>query len=158
MRLKLLPIVVLSVLLSGCAPDPGRTDSPSGEAGEPASPEVREALSDGLVTIDEYESAFRNYVACMKAAGFGVTEHDPDLNGVINYSISNDAVVNGVDENCYGSHYGPVDSAYQVANEDSGSSAEFLRNCLRENGIEPAETMEELLKQVEDEEIDLGAC
>lgn len=154
----LVSAVVLTLGLSGCASQPSAIDGLSGQVATAASPAVREALSGGSVTIDEYETAFRNYVSCMEVAGFSVAEHDPDANGVINYSISNDAVVDGADKECYDEHYGAVDTAYQVAHEDSSSSAEFLGDCLRDKGVDPADTMEERLTQFENEGLDIGEC
>ena len=157
MRLRrvLLAVLALTLSLTGCA---AATPGSSGDGAALSSPEVREAMSDGSVTIDEYQRAFRKYVGCMESAGFSVIENEADTNGVINYSISNDAVVNGADQECYDLHYGPVDSAYQVAHEDSGSSAEFLRACLRAEGITPADTMKGLLEQFETEGLDIGEC
>ena len=156
LKLHVLALIVLIPLVGCSATSDESTDIPN--VPEMASPDVAAALSDGTVTYDEYESAYRSFVACMNEGGFEVIEHDPDANGVINYSVSNDAVAAGVDEACYDEHYGPVDQAFQIAHEDTSSSAEFLRTCLREQGIEPSDTMEGLLAQFEEEGIDIATC
>ena len=156
LRLRALALVALLPIVGCSATSDESTGVPN--VPEMASSEVTAALSDGTVTYDEYESAYRNFVACMNDGGFEVIEHDPDANGVINYSVSNDAVAAGVDEACYNEHYGPGDQAFQIAHEDTSSSAEFLRTCLREHGIEPSDTMEGLLAQFEKEGIDIATC
>lgn len=157
-KAKLVSLGVLGFGLVFCGAQQLSANGSAGSAAMAASPAVQEILSDGSVTIDEYESAFRDYASCMNEAGFSVAQHEPDANGVINYSISNEAVANGVDDECYDEHYNAVDTAFQVAREDSSSSAESLRECLRAEGIDPAETMTALLKQFESRGLDLGDC
>lgn len=93
LRLRALALVALLPIVGCSATSDESTGVPN--VPEMASSEVTAALSDGTVTYDEYESAYRNFVACMNDGGFEVIEHDPDANGVINYSVSNDAVAAG---------------------------------------------------------------
>lgn len=135
-----------------------------GQAVAPASPtaqfseQVAQAMADGNVTFDEYEASFRSYVGCLRDAGYTVIEEPSDSNGVFNYGVPAKAVSDGVDEKCYNELFGPVDAAYQVANEDTSATAEMLRACLTGAGITPAGSVDEMLTQLEAEGMDLIAC
>lgn len=139
--------------LTGC----GQTVGPSSPT-EQFSEQVTQTMADGKVTFDEYEASYRSYVGCLNEAGYTVVENPSDSNGVFNYAVPAQAVSDGVDEKCYNELFGPVDAAYQVANEDTSATAEILRACLTDAGITPAESVDEMLTQLEAEGMDLVAC
>lgn len=139
--------------LTGC----GQAVTPSSPTDQ-ISEQVAQAMADGNITFDEYEASFRSYVGCLRDAGYTVIEEPSDANGVFNYSVPAQAVNDGVDEKCYNELFGPVDAAYQVANEDTSATAETLRACLISAGITPAGSVDEMLAQLEAEGMDLIAC
>ncbi|MDD9206556.1 hypothetical protein PU560_08765 [Georgenia sp. 10Sc9-8] len=119
-------------------------------------------LSDRTVTRDEYEAAFQRYGDCMSAAGFevqyvGLTDH------VHHYVVSNAAVEDGADAECYEAEYHYVDMLWQgndlVQNaRDAAPAAPVMQECLRERGIEPGDTAGEVDNQLRQAGIDLSQC
>ncbi len=89
------------------------------------------------VDYDSYLSGFQRYSACLEAEGYRPIVHDADP-PIVNYSVSEAAVSSGVDERCYIREFAPLDSAWQIANEDGSEWAETLRRCLAERGFNPA--------------------
>lgn len=71
------------------------------------------ALSDGIVTQDEYRAAFARYSECMSSAGYPLVFVDESLT-VIQYSNTADAVGSGVEEQCYHSEFKQVDTDWQL--------------------------------------------
>jgi hypothetical protein len=100
-------------------------------------------MADGVVTYEEYHAAFDRFAACMSAAGYPV-QGAGQLGDLMYYSTSDAAYTAGVDRQCYESEFMQVDSTWQIAHEDTSETAQFLRDCLAENGIEPPQTMAEI--------------
>ncbi|MEP6479119.1 MAG: hypothetical protein ABJB03_09260 [Rhodoglobus sp.] len=122
-----------------------------------SSPQQAAEMADGIATREEYLAAFNRFVGCMSGAGFDILGGDTD-SLIIDYSITTEAVDAGVDELCYVSQFRDVDSAWQLQNENSSATADLFRRCLSSNGITPAETFEELDRQVNAAGSDVQDC
>ncbi|MBD7949320.1 MULTISPECIES: hypothetical protein [Oerskovia] len=149
---------LLLVVASGCVS--GGTESDSTLVTSPQvemSAEQASALEDDEVDREEYEAGFRRYVACMNGAGFEVLGGDVS-SAVISYSIAQAAIDEGVEAECYGSEFEHLDRKWQVANEDTSDTAMFFRDCLERNGIEPPDTLEEILVALEEAGIERPSC
>ena len=81
----------------------------------PLSPEQTELLEGG-VTEDEYMLAFSSYRDCLALGGFELVGVDT-TRIVVEYSIPDSAVQEGVHQQCYASEFGAVDREWQLANE-----------------------------------------
>lgn len=143
------------LLLAGCAADPGA--QPPGDLSG-ASSQVREALADGEVTFDEYAASYGAYSGCMAGEGFSLVEHAPDRNGVFNFSVPADAVTSGAEAKCYEPLFGPVDIAYQVANENESAFADRLRACMASNDLRSGDTVDEMVEELKARGIDPFEC
>ena len=114
-------------------------------------------MADGVVTSEEYQTAFRAYSACLTAAGYDLRVEDS--NGyLVDYGIPDAAVQSGVNDECYGSEFQQVDVTWQLANEDRSATSELLRTCLTERGITPGETAEELYTQLQEAGLAVEEC
>jgi hypothetical protein len=124
----------------------------------PTSSSMQDAeMADGTVTRAEYLAAFNRYVGCMNGAGYDIIGADTNAL-IIDFSITAAAVDSGVDEFCYGTQFGDVDAAWQVQNEDSSQTAQFVHDCLIANGISPAKKLTDALAQLTAAGIEIGAC
>jgi hypothetical protein len=160
-------IVAVTLLLAGCTqPTADGTPSPiGGEAplptplpNEELSPEQVAALADGVAETAEYQEGFRRYQACLQAAGYELRDVSEDEYGFINAGIPDAAVQSGVDTECYVGEWKYVDMYWQLANEDNSPSTRFLKACLEELGIEPADTAREIIGQMEEAGISPEDC
>ena len=142
-------------LLAGCTAGPG--DTPTGDLSA-VSDQVREAVADGEVTFDEYEASYRAYSSCMAAEGFSLVEQAPDRNGVFNFSVPADALTSGAEAKCYEPLFGPVDIAYQVANENESAFADRLRACMAANDLRSGDTVDEMVEELKARGIDPFEC
>lgn len=121
-------------------------------AAEPAPPipsaAQTAALADGVVTREEYVTAYQRFSACMSEAGFPLAFVDLDQT-VIEYSTTQESETDGASPRCYGREFEQVDGAWQVANEDTSYTAHVMGECLLARGIAPASTLAEKLAQLE---------
>ncbi len=113
-------LLAVGMLLAGCTP---------------VAPEPEQTIT---VTEDQYRAAFNEFADCMMNAGYPVIVRD-DSGTVIQYSIPGTVVGTEVETECYGP-FQPIDTAWQIANEDTSEAALQVRACLVEQGIEPAGT------------------
>ncbi len=123
----------------------------------PSSVAQNEAMSDSVVTREEYVAGFDRFVACMTGAGYHVDGGDRTAT-FINYAIPGASVDDGTDRLCYEPEYMLIDMAWQLAHEDESENTEFLRECLRQHGIEPAYPAAEVDQQITDNGIDIMDC
>lgn len=146
--------VVLLVVLTGCSTAPGPSTAPSPSD---ISPRQRSALADGDITWDEYESGFNDYRACLQKEGYSLV--DPHRVGdVFEAGVPGPAVESGVNDQCYAYTWQDVDTAWQVAHEDTSSSAEIVAACLRAHGIEPQTSYQRNLGLMEANHLSVDQC
>jgi len=165
MKAILASMVGVALLLGGCSSsDPGQSaggpDDPLADLDvSGASPEQTAELSDGEVTADEYEAAFQRYRECLSAAGYELADVQFD-NHVYSFGVPGEAVDSGVDDECYSAEFRYVDMLWQGTDDVTNSSdtAEFVRECLRDRGIEPADTLEEMSQQLREANIEHSEC
>lgn len=157
-------LLTFALLLAGCS---GSPESSTGDADNLlrdfdlsiVSEAQAEELSDREVTADEYHAAFQRYRGCLSAAGFEL--RDLEFKGkVYEFGVPGDAVEDGVDTECYLSEFKYVDMIWQTSDDiqNNSETARFYRDCLQRNGIEPAETLEEMSKQLKDAGIKPPDC
>lgn len=148
-------LVVGALLLAGCTDAPPKTES-APVVTEPAiSAEQAAEIGDGEVTATEYEAAYRRYLGCMSKAGHEVIEKGKDRS-VYDYAVADTALE--ADAACYAYEFQSVDIAWQIAHEDESLGMDRLRECLRENKIEPGSTGDEIYAQMEAAGISPGDC
>jgi hypothetical protein len=154
------------MLLTGC----GASASSEQTAQEPdgrltgldvsgASDEQASEISDGVATADEYREAFQRYRTCLSAAGF-------DLVGVrftqslYEFGVPDAAVEGGADDECYASEFQFTDMLWQTSDavQNKSDTAHLLRTCLRERGIEPRGTLNEMDSQLREAGIEAPEC
>jgi hypothetical protein len=83
-------------------------------ADAPPSAAQLEALTDGVVSREEYIAGFERYVACMADLGFVVSHGPLDLE-VLSYSIPDEAGHSGAANRCYEAEFQQVDTEWQGA-------------------------------------------
>lgn len=162
-----IPISV-GLLLAGCATGTGTAGSagpaPTEAAASsdvdwgpfaPMSDAQAGALSDSTVTEEEYRAGFQRFSACLNSAGVKLADVK-DSGVVISYAYPTAA--EEVASECYQSEFGQLDSSWQLANEDQSATTQLLQDCLREQGIEPAQTAAEVSKQLAEANIDIASC
>jgi hypothetical protein len=123
---------------------------PTPLAGEVLSSEQQAGLSDGVADTSEYHEGFRRYQACLAAAGYELRDVVQDEYGFISAGIPDAAVESGVDDECYVLEWKYLSMWWQVANEDNSPTNRLLAACLKEMGIEPAETTGEMVEQFDE--------
>jgi hypothetical protein len=141
---------MLSCCSTSDAPPEPDVEAVSAEAVEDApaeSAELRQAMA-GEVDYDSYFAGFQRYSDCLAAEGHGLIVHDAG-GSIVDYGVPEAAVSSGADEYCYTREFAPLDSAWQIANEESSEWAELLRACLQERGVVPAATLAEMEDQRE---------
>jgi len=127
------------------------TDEPS------ISRQQKEALKGGVITWDEYQTAFKAYQACLSKKGFQLV--DPHFkNDLMDFGVPAAAVDSGADDKCYSYNWAQVDQAWQIAHEDTSESAQIVANCLRAKGITPVEKYTDNLELLKHNGIDVGDC
>ena len=77
------------------------------------SSEQTAALSDGVVTREEYLAGFQRFADCMADAGYPVEMIDTSGENV-DYRLSNVSVGTGTDEDCYVPEFETLDIAWQT--------------------------------------------
>lgn len=134
------------LLLTGCAGEEERS------AAENPSEEII-----ANVSYDEYRMGFDNFNSCMSQAGFALVDVKSS-GSAISYGIPAAAVDSSTADDCYREHFERLDKSWQLANEDSSESANFIRRCLAEKGLDDSGTMRELTQRATEEGVDLAAC
>ena len=128
------------------------------QAERPAQSQAQvDALADGVVTAEEYDAGFERFAGCMAAAGHSLSGINKGTT-VYSYVMGEAAVSTGTDVQCYEAEFMEIDSSWQIANADTSESTEFLRQCLRDNGIEPAYPAVEVDRQMRESGIDPRDC
>lgn len=163
MKSRIFLLVFASLIATGCGSEPESTASQSSElvgidTSKSSAAQVQE-ISDNIATADEYAAAFQRYSSCLNAAGFEL--HDVDTSqAVYKFSIPGPAVESGVDDDCYISEFKFVDILWQTTeeNENNSETARIIRNCLREQGITPAEERDALSSQLRELNFDINDC
>lgn len=102
----------------------------------------------GQIDYDTYLAGFQRYSSCLAAEGHGLVVRDAG-GLIVDYGVPGAAVSSGADEYCYTREFAPLDSAWQLANEDSSEWAELLRACLQERGVVPGPSLAEMEDQRE---------
>jgi hypothetical protein len=157
-------VLVASVvlLLAGCSSAPGQRSAEDPLTGVDLSA-VSEAqaaeISDRVATADEYQAAFQRYRECLSAAGFEL--RDMEYTGLVyQYGVPDEAVQDGADDECYESEFRYTDILWQGTDavQNSSETAQFVRECLQDQGIEPADTMKEMDAQLREAGIEITTC
>ena len=119
----------------------------------------RSTGQDRATTAEEYGAAFQRYRDCMSAAGYEL--QDPlMIDGVYSSPITQDAKESGVFDECYELEYQYTDRIWQwsPAIVDQSETTRLLGECLRERGVDPGSTREEIDSQLQEEGIDPLVC
>lgn len=135
---------------------PARSITPSAQP-KAISPIQSSELSNGTVTFDEYQAAFRRFTACAQQAGFNVSVGSLQYN-VYNYRLTEAAANSKQVEHCYDFEFGQVDTAWQVANENTSSTSVHLSECLKKQGIPVPSTVKKMVELLEQASIDPTTC
>lgn len=141
-------VALTCTVLSGCTADDARSsiDSESRQA---------IALRDGVVTREEYDASFRDFLACAEEHGITIVGGD-----MIGDQRSYSYVSSGSESHdaCYDEFYMHVDIEWQIAHFMSSTTARIIQSCLIEHGVQPGKTEEELLTQLDQNDIELQSC
>lgn len=135
--------VAVATLLVGCA-GPAATGT---VAPEPTTSDQATAIADGIVSVDEYESGFARYRACLEGQGYLLVIGGKE-NQSYQFGIPAAAVDSGADAKCYHGEFQQIDVLWQMAHQDTSAGTEAMRNCLRAVGIEPEAKTEEVERQL----------
>lgn len=166
MSRKWVLVVAVVLLLAGCSSSASSEQSADGADGPLTGVDVSEAseaqaaeISDRVATADEYQAGFQRYRECLSAAGFELTGVE-FTNSVYEFGVPNAAVEDGADEVCYVSEFRYTDMLWQNTDavQNSSDTAQLLRECLQERGIEPRDSLEELEEQLSGAGIELPEC
>lgn len=148
-------ILVAALFLAGCsASTPVSSDNVSNNG---ISAAQSAALSDGVVSADEYEAGYQRFVACLAKEGYKVVEQ-PKVGTAIQYSVPSAAVDSGKDKICYDSEFSQLDEKWQVSNEDTSDTAIAVKSCLQARGVEPKATLNDMLDQLDSINVTLAEC
>ncbi|UOE43593.1 hypothetical protein [Agromyces larvae] len=154
-------VILVAACITGCADADRATVAsiaePLASTPVPTSAEQTNALSDEVVTEAEYRDGFTRYRSCMSERGYEVLVTDEDAT-VISYSVPGKAHDDGTDRTCYQSEFIGIDQRWQLSHPDDTSTAEVLRHCLDARGIDSADTLDGLVAQLEEADIDLAEC
>jgi hypothetical protein len=132
-------------VLAGCA------TAPPDATGTHPSP-----VAPSAVTQAQYDAAFFDFAECLENEGHAVIYTRGEY--LMDMSIPNDAVADGSFADCYTRHFMAMDSAWQLANEHRSPTQQRLRDCLRELGVDPEESVEGVQRQLEEHRVDVQAC
>ncbi|MCW2286950.1 hypothetical protein EDF60_1596 [Leucobacter luti] len=129
-------LFIVCAVLVGCA-TPDNAPVP-----DDISPQQAAALSDLIVTREEYEDGFYRYKACMEKLGYPLAEISEN-DSVFKFLIPIDAASKGGDT-CYVREFQSVDSTWQTQDEfvERSEEAKLLRECLEELGIPGGQTQD----------------
>lgn len=152
---KLASVGALCLILAGGYAAAGATEAPATVSG-PSSQQLA-AMSDGHVAADEYRAALERFRSCLADGGYEVLVQG-EYNGTMDYSIPSAAVDSGVDGTCYEREFTQVDTAWQLAHEDTSRSAQLVRDCLESNGIALQGTLAGMVEQLREAGISTRSC
>lgn len=164
--------MVLPVLAAcGSEADSSATTTPFIAVADPEvlSPELVLAVSDGLVTFEEYEAGFLRFQDCVTNLGFPVNEVVFDeARQLFSYIIPDGGDPTGEVNGCYESQFGEVDANWQIspdrprAGYESMSIQEIIIECLQLEGAETSETeglgLDELQALLPKYDLDVDFC
>jgi hypothetical protein len=121
----------VGVLLPGCSATDGSAEATTDSVMSAA--QVA-ALADGAVDYDEYHEGARRHIACLAAAGYEVLMEEETFD-LVNFGTPEEAVLSGVDEECYQLEWKAVDMAWQEAHWETSETAFLMAECLESNGL-----------------------
>lgn len=154
-------IATIALTLAGCSSTPAAptTDPLAGVKAAEVSAAQAAEIEDGVATADEYQAAFQRYRDCLSAAGFELAKVE-FTNLVYTFGVPNAAVEDGADAKCYSSEFKYSDILWQTSDgvQDSSETARVVRECLHEQGIDPAGTLDEMNEQLREAGIELPEC
>lgn len=164
LKLRRSSLILALLFLGGCSAS-GLEQSADGDdpLGDPDLSTMSAAqaaeISDRKATVDEYQAAFQRFRECLSAAGFEL-ENVALNNQVYDFGVPNAAVDDGADGKCYEEEYKFTDMLWQSSDAvQSGSqTAQFVRECLQEHGLEPADTLDEMSTQLREAGIEPPEC
>ncbi|WP_043109138.1 hypothetical protein [Paraoerskovia marina] len=163
-----------AALLGGCA-SPTVPESPDDSSDTPSQRRAEDVLAgldlsgastvqaaeigDRSASAEEYETAFRRYEECLSAAGFDLGSVRSAGN-MYEFAVPDAVVEGGADAECYESEFRFVDMLWQATDEvqSSRGDEQMARECLLENGIEPAGSLEEMTAQLREAGIEAPDC
>jgi len=115
---------VVAVVVAGC----GVPNSPGPASGpaNPVAPESipapqRAALSDGKVTLAEYQAAYAEFMSCVRAGGGHLEEIGRDASGIITYRVGgrlgapDKPNLTSVEGRCYHDNFDSVEVAFELS-------------------------------------------
>ena len=154
-RLPAVVVVVVAATLSGCS---GAAETPSSSPSLAAiSRQQVDALQDGDVTWDEYQTGFAAYQACLSKEGYELV--DPHIaDDLMEFSVPGTAVESGADDACYQYNWSQIDDAWQIAHQDTSASARLVAACLEANGIKPEQKYTDNVDLLNENGIDASEC
>lgn len=159
-------VVAVVLLLAGCSSSAPSEQSAEGADGPLTGVDVSDAseaqaaeISDRVATADEYQAAFQRYRGCLSAAGFELSGVE-FTNSVYKFGVPNAAVEDGADDECYMSEFRYTDMLWQSSDavQNNSETAQLLRECLQERGIEPGDTLEEMDEQLREAGVEVPEC
>lgn len=148
--------IVLGTVLSGCSSedpqtspqqvvmDSGAIKELARQAEEAGNVEQAEALTDGVVSFDEYEAAFGQVAKCLSKAGISVTAPlmSPITGDRYEFSMEfgtlDQSVAVAESDRCNAEHFMAVSQAYAFSTPDvmEVPLRQPTADCLRELGVE----------------------
>lgn len=161
---KVVPLFVAvssALFLGGCATTAGADSAPlpeESQARETLSPQSAAqlaALADGEVSHKEYLDGFSRFESCMADQNANLVNVDTSKI-VITYSYLTSDEANNL--HCYGAEFAGIDSQWQFQTKDSSETVLTLQTCLRDQGLQPAETSEKVSDQIHEAGIDMADC
>lgn len=149
-------ITVGTLVLASCSegsaePESAKRASPAFDLQSVPKPQ-RGLLSDGIVSVSEYLTAFHEFESCARAAGSGITVLKQDAaSGLITYSSPGDLSPPGTLastplDKCYQRDFAYVELVFQttdptalatLASEEQTYFDDVIRPCLISNGTDP---------------------
>lgn len=159
MRAAILALVALigAVTLASCTSSPtvpSNAQQVSDQAIASSSPDVIAALSDGVVSRDDYDAGYRRFAACMDAGGIPLLDQ-PMEEDTHYYGVPQEAVDSGLYDRCYNLEFYAIDVAWQIAHP---TIATRLSTCLYLAGDSFVGTVEEMKQRLIEIGKDPEAC
>lgn len=116
-------------------------------------------IEDNAITNDEYQAAFVRYRECMRESGHELSSIDY-ANSLYDFEIPASAVEAGIDDKCYVAEFRYVDMIWQGVDMGRYRSevVRWVRDCLTERGVVPAETLNAMESQLRAEKVDVTEC
>lgn len=106
------------------------------------------------VTQAVYETAYSAFAECMRLGGVALVGER--MIGVIHeYSYPSDG--SKIHDQCYAS-FAAIDMRWQIANAYDSHTYVAFRECLREIGVQPADNVDGIWAQIQENKVDPTAC